>query len=423
MIARGGNDTCTPSDLHNTLLQGGGVNSTTATLGRTNRSLQSLLKPSAFSGMALSNMAHRQYIWTDSELGPRLLESMTLRRSTNTGVGKVLPAKRLANYWHKDTGPQRCTTIAAVVAGAAHSGVSIVSTAGAKKEQEAAKEAKRAAVSGKRQAAALSKLAAAEKEQPANKQRGRKQTFYCQHKGCTRYFNTSVWLQNHMDKGDHTAGIRHLRKGKQILETDGISMAETMKRLVTENGGFAESFQPIQLKSERCGITLLQSAETQLLSGAQVARAGADVFLSYAVKPKRGVGSVRFTPSQLAFLKLKWGYSLGEINKNNKMTANVGAEVVPLVGTMAGEVKLTPPVGAVDPYMKANTDGIATFRMKELLDVWRIKPWFSQQKQASNKKLEAAAKAAAEFVAGAGGEGSLEVDDVDLDEQVVDEDE
>ena len=120
---------------------------------------------------------------------------------------------------------------------------------------------------------------------------------------------------------------------------------------------------------------------------------------------------------------LKWGYSLGEINKNNKMTANVAAEVMPLVGTMAGEVKLTPPVGAVDPYMKANTNGIATFRVKELLDVWRIKPWFSQQKQAFNKKLQAAAKAAAEFVAGATGEGSLEVDDVDLDEQVVDEDE
>ena len=58
-------------------------------------------------------------------------------------------------------------------------------------------------------------------------------------------------------------------------------------------------------------------------------------------------------------------------------------------------MKFTPSIGKLDPYMKANSDGKPTFRLKDLLDVWRIKPWFSQQKQAFNKKLQAAAQAAA----------------------------
>ena len=52
-------------------------------------------------------------------------------------------------------------------------------------------------------------------------------------------------------------------------------------------------------------------------------------------------------------------------------------------------------MGTVDQYMIANNDGRPTFRVRDLLDVWRIKPWFSQQTGAFKKKLEAAAQAAA----------------------------
>ena len=92
---------------------------------------------------------------------------------------------------------------------------------------------------------------------------------------------------------------------------------------------------------------------------------------------------------------MQWGYGLGVKDKNQKMVANVAAETMPMVGTMAGENKFTPSIGKLDPYMKANSDGKPTFRLRDLLDVWRIKPWFSQQKQAFNKKMQAAAQAAA----------------------------
>ena len=98
------------------------------------------------------------------------------------------------------------------------------------------------------------------------------------------------------------------------------------------------------------------------------------------------------------------------------MTANVAAETMPTVGTMAGENKFTPSIGKLDPYMKANSDGKPTFRLNDLLDVWRIK-------QAFNKKLQAAAQAAAvAAVGGAAGEGGIEVEVLDDKYMIADED-
>ena len=36
-----------------------------------------------------------------------------------------------------------------------------------------------------------------------------------------------------MEKGKHTAGVRHIRTGKQILEANNITMADMMRKLVT----------------------------------------------------------------------------------------------------------------------------------------------------------------------------------------------
>ena len=104
------------------------------------------------------------------------------------------------------------------------------------------------------------------------------------------------------------------------------------------------------------------------------------------------------------------------------MTANVAAEGMPLVDTMAGEMKLTPAFDAVDPFAKANCASVATFRVKQLMGVRRIGPWFSGKNYAFNKRSEAAAKATAEFTASANGEGILEVGDMASYELVVNED-
>jgi hypothetical protein len=119
-----------------------------------------------------------------------------------------------------------------------------------------------------------------------------------------------------------------------------------------------------------------------------------------AALEQRGVLS-KISP-RLSWGFLKWGYNLGDAttggDKNQKMTAYVAEEVMKLVGTAVGEVKYTTCTG-VDLYMKANSDGLPSFRVRDLLDVWRIKPWFSTQKQAFNTKLETAAKAAAARIA------------------------
>ena len=115
-------------------------------------------------------------------------------------------------------------------------------------------------------------------------------------------------------------------------------------------GGFAESFDPIQLKSKAPGTQLSQSTEIGLLTGGSMRAPGAAEYLGYAVKPKRGKGGQRSTKDQLA--SLQWGYGLGVEDKNQKMVANVAAETMPMVGTMAGENKFTPSTGKLDPYMK-----------------------------------------------------------------------
>ena len=402
VIARGENNTCTPADVHRAQLVDGGVDSTSSTLCSTARTLQAAVKGSAFSTLALSKMAHRQYDWGPAAAdGSRVLISMTLRRSSNIGTGKVILAARLSKYW---VGAPQSTTNVQLVGPLPKMGHPIVLTANGKREKEKEKELARAA----REQSRVDKVAAAtnalEEDKPLDKQQGRQTTYYCDHPGCARYFSTQWYLKKHKDKGDHTGGIMHLRKGKPITETTGISMPDVVKKLVTEKGGFAEGFQPVQLKLVGgCELKFVQSSTVVLLTGGTVQRAGADKFLGYAVKPKRGKGTQRFTPAQLEFLK--WGYSLGEIDKNQKMTAHVAAEVMQMVGTAIGETRYTTCAG-VDKYMKTNADGKATFRVRYLLDVWRIKPWFSQQKAAFNKKMAKAAADASAARQASANEGS-----------------
>jgi hypothetical protein len=129
-----------------------------------------------------------------------------------------------------------------------------------------------------------------------------------------------------------------------------------------------------------------------------------DHLLGAALKPKRGKGSA-MSVKQLEFLK--WGYNLGVANLNHKLTPDRAAEAMKLAGTAAGEEMFTTGAG-VNQYMKANTDGKPRFRVYELLDVWRIKPWFAQQKQQFQNKVAAQMKATA--AAAAQPEVEIEID-------------
>ena len=101
-------------------------------------------------------------------------------------------------------------------------------------------------------------------------------------------------------------------------------------------------------------------------------------------------GKARFTAGQLEYLE--WCYTYGLRPNSSKLTAELAAKHMRLRGTREGQ-QLYPG----EAYWAPSPDGRRTFRLPELLDWWRIKPWFSQQKQAFEKKVASARKGAVDI--------------------------
>jgi hypothetical protein len=268
------------------------------------------------------------------------------------------------------------------------------------------KAQKKAALGLKRKKAQEMELARKESKRNC----GRKRMFWCQHPSCTRLYVSESNLKAHMDRGDHTGGIRHLRKGKRILDCTNVSQKDMMKTLITKDGGFAESYNPTQLKSAGGGAVELHPMRAITLATGKAYKPTGEGLLGLAVKPKRGKGQP-LSKGQLQFVS--WCYQLGVKDKNQKMSGDRAAEVMALVGTQAGEARYTSMSG-VNAYMKANADDKPTFRVWELLDSWRIKPWFSQQKAAFNTKYK-------NQLAAAETEASRDAVEVDLDDEIDDD--
>ena len=91
--------------------------------------------------------------------------------------------------------------------------------------------------------------------------------FWCPYPGCTRAFKTDMFLESHTKRGDHTAGIDPLRQGKNVLDFTGVSMADVVRKLITEEGGFAATFNPVQLKGNGGDTHLKPHQPSSLLAG------------------------------------------------------------------------------------------------------------------------------------------------------------
>ena len=115
---------------------------------------------------------------------------------------------------------------------------------------------------------------------------------------------------------------------------------------------------------------------------------------AFAMKPgggtKRGdkvEARAKFSVGQLAFLQ--WCYNRGVQQKDNKVGPAQAQALMPLVGTRLGATKFPgDSFWAANPEVSSRTgQPKAKFRISELLDHWSFRPWFSQQKQAFDKKL------------------------------------
>ena len=106
--------------------------------------------------------------------------------------------------------------------------------------------------------------------------------------------------------------------------------------------------------------------------------------VGYAAKRRRVKGggttiSTKMTKKQLDFLT--WCYERGAKEKGDKLSPIVAASLMKIHGLPLGEIRFS-----IDKFWKANISPSPTFRECELLDHWKIRPWFSGQKLLLTKK-------------------------------------
>lgn len=224
--------------------------------------------------------------------------------------------------------------------------------------------------------------------------------FCCRQPGgnpdCGRSFHTAVLLQRHIAKGKCTKGFT-MREGKRAATCDLVGMRDRMKRLAGENTVGVRDY------SVRETFEVRTQNNYTLISGQVVSLEPSPC--GFANKPSRA-GRRKYSKAQIGFLK--WCFAQGVKEKAKKLTAEAATALMPLHGTNLGQARYPS-----DGYWKATPTETPTFPLRELLDHWTIKPWFSQQKTA----FETAARKAEENSV-----ASIEVTTVDetgfIDEEV-----
>jgi len=144
-------------------------------------------------------------------------------------------------------------------------------------------------------------------------------------------------------------------------------------------------------------------AALTLYSGAAFVPTMPSVGWAAKVKVARAGGLPKFSEAQMHFVL--WCYNRGVKSKGDKLSPIVAAELMRLHGTALGAARFPE-----DEYWTARPT--PTFRAPELLDHWRIRPWFSTQKA----KIQAAAKKTIEAAQARSGTADSSDDDGDLEE-------
>ena len=210
---------------------------------------------------------------------------------------------------------------------------------------------------------------------------------FCKHavggnEGCQQAFKNAGNLRRHIAKGNHTGGKNSMKKSK-IPAEEQVSTQDKMKRLAADPKSGANAVAR-DISNVQTKLTLSCCQDYTRIDGVNVTLSTLEV--GYANKKNRS-GKKKYTKLQLDYLK--WCYTQGVVNKAKKFSAETAEELMPLHGTNHGEMRYPN-----DPFWKASAGSKPSFRVRDLLDHWIIKPWFSQQKSKFEKKIAKAAEIA-----------------------------
>ena len=247
--------------------------------------------------------------------------------------------------------------------------------------------------------------------------RGRGVMFCSDHaegnKLCTREFNRPKWLKRHVQAAMirptlHVSGTRgEVRRtdAKRKAQSSTSGTSDTLKKLFAASTTGANAVATVNKKTKDDGTELGRTVEYTLLACSKVI--AVEVLpIGYACKPSKRGAKKKYTSLQLTFLK--WCYEQGVKDKAKKLTAEATELIMEIHGTQAGQMRFPH-----DIFWGANANGIPTFGVQELLDVWVIKPWFSQQKGQFDKAI---AKALAERERATTATNSMNVDATEHEE-------
>ena len=239
--------------------------------------------------------------------------------------------------------------------------------------------------------------------------------FWCPNAYCNRFFQSKNWLERHVNLINQCpqSSIANFQRvnskksagnGEWIAPRPFVKCEDLIKKLASEGIILGETsslkvfvdkddpdqqvfFEPSPLPRQS------QASEAELV---QPLSFPSPPPVGYAAKRRRVKGggttiSTKMTKKQLDFLT--WCYERGAKEKGDKLSPIVAASLMKIHGLPLGEIRFSN-----DKFWKANVPPSPTFRECELLDHWKIRPWFSGQKAAFNKKIEKARQCAVESI-------------------------
>jgi hypothetical protein len=364
VVNSGKQDIAFASELCNALSYGGGVKANSSKEIILDRESEQKVCPSSFPG--LKKMHHRKYVY---DANKKFKSLILFENSFSTGAGiEFTKAKLQLMMKNKIFQPEPETVI---LLGANNLACSV--EVDAKKNREMRVEEKHLA-------------AAKSKQQKANihtKPNSETAVFVCpnKEKGCRRAYTSQKWLDRHVAK-QKCALSKHPRRcsrAKNVV-TKKNSFVDVAVKLVVNKGfsSVATVVSSARRVDEKCFVLSKRRKTYKLCNGRSWAARVSILTEGYARKT-RWSSRKQYTAKQREFLK--WSFSLGLKNINQKLTSEKAAAVMKVVGTAEG-AKMFPH----ESYMACSADGKPRFARSELVEKYEIKSFFSRTRSVNTKR-------------------------------------
>jgi len=216
-----------------------------------------------------------------------------------------------------------------------------------------------------------------------------KGVYACPKEGCTRVFMKEAWLRKHtkaglIDEAVHCVTRNVLRRGKADTNRAGTFSDAVARCLASPNEALGEERALLLSTRQMAVAPTTDSAEYTTITGE--AYTATNPIAGWAAKPKRG-GGKRYSPDQLRFVN--WCYYRG-VGSGSKLKPDDAQYLMTIVGTAPFNTRFPDAETAAE----WPNSGCPFFRPMQCMDHWVIKPFFSSQQQAFDKKMEGLQQAA-----------------------------